>query len=60
MVIIAHRMSTLDICNRIVVIEDGRVTGFETPERLHASNEFYRNALAMSGITLQEPGNSDD
>ena len=59
-VIIAHRMSTLDICNRIVVIEDGRVTGFETPERLHASNEFYRNALAMSGITLQEPGNSDD
>lgn len=49
-IIIAHRMSTLDICDRILVIEDGRVTGFDTPERLYAQNAFYRSALEMAGI----------
>jgi len=51
-VVIAHRMSTLEICDRILVIEAGRATGFDTPRRLHDTNEFYRNALAMSGISI--------
>lgn len=49
-VIIAHRMSTLDICDRIMVIEDGRMTALDTPTALRANNEFYRNALAVAGI----------
>lgn len=53
-VIIAHRMSTLDICDRIVVIEDGRVTGFDTPATLLGTSDFYRNALAMSGMLTEE------
>lgn len=48
-VIIAHRMSTLDSCDRILVIEGGRVTGFDTPKNLRKENAFYRNALAVSG-----------
>jgi len=51
-VVVAHRMSTLEICDRILVIEDGRTTGFDTPHKLYASNEFYRNALAMSGMSV--------
>jgi ATP-binding cassette subfamily B protein len=35
-VIIAHRMSTLDICDRIVVIEHGRMTSCDTPDALRA------------------------
>lgn len=50
-VIIAHRMSTLDICDRIMVVEGGQIAGLDTPEALHKDNEFYQNALAMSGIT---------
>lgn len=49
-VIIAHRLSTLDICDRIMVIQDGEIVAFDTPERLKSSNEFYRQALAVSGI----------
>ncbi|QGF23648.1 ABC transporter ATP-binding protein [Raineyella fluvialis] len=49
-VIIAHRMSTLDICDRIMVIEAGRMTALDTPSALRADSEFYRNALAVAGI----------
>lgn len=49
-VIIAHRMSTLDLCDRIMVIEGGRVTGFDTPRMLRQSSEFYVKALKVAGI----------
>ncbi len=49
-VIIAHRMSTLDICDRIIVIEDGRVTAYGTPAELQRDSAFYVNALAIAGI----------
>jgi ATP-binding cassette, subfamily B, bacterial len=49
-VIIAHRMSTLEICDRIMVIESGRVTAFATPEELRRNSDFYREALTVAGI----------
>lgn len=50
-VIIAHRMSTLDICDRIMVIEAGRMTALDTPHALRSDSIFYRNALAVAGIS---------
>lgn len=47
-VLIAHRMSTLDICDRIMVIEHGRVTGLAAPAELRQTNDFYREALAIA------------
>ena len=49
-VIIAHRMSTLEMCDSIMVIENGRLTAHETPERLRADSNFYRQALNLSGM----------
>lgn len=49
--VIAHRMSTLNICDRIMVLEDGRVRAFEPAETLQASSDFYREALTLSGIS---------
>jgi ATP-binding cassette, subfamily B, bacterial len=49
-VVIAHRMSTLEMCDRIMVIEAGRVMAFDEPAALRARSEFYRQALAFSGI----------
>jgi ABC-type multidrug transport system fused ATPase/permease subunit len=49
-IIIAHRLSTLDICDRIMVIQDGRLVGFETPAELSVSNEFFRESLKLSGL----------
>lgn len=50
-VIIAHRISTLDICDRIAVIEAGRMTGIGSPGELRETSEYYRNALAVAGIS---------
>jgi len=48
--VIAHRLSTLAMCNRIMVVLDGRLQGFGEPARLGATNPFYRKALALSGM----------
>ena len=48
--VIAHRLSTLTICDRIMVLIDGRLQGFDEPARLEANNPFYREALALSGL----------
>jgi ATP-binding cassette subfamily B protein len=49
-VIIAHRLSTLDICDRIMVLIDGKLMAFDTPDNLEQSNDFYRDALVISGM----------
>ncbi len=49
-VVIAHRVSTLSICDRIMVIQDGRLKDFDTPLALEQSSGFYREALALSGM----------
>lgn len=49
-IVIAHRLSTLDICDRIMVIQDGELKGFDTPEALEQSSDFYREALVLSGM----------
>jgi ABC-type multidrug transport system fused ATPase/permease subunit len=49
-VVIAHRLSTLDICNRIMVVHDGLIQGFDTPDRLEVTDPFYRDALQLSGL----------
>jgi ABC-type multidrug transport system fused ATPase/permease subunit len=53
--IVAHRFSTLAICSRIMVILDGALEGFDTPERLEATNPFYKEALRLSGMQVS-PG----
>lgn len=49
-VIIAHRLSTLDFCDRILVMQNGQVTAFDTPNALERDDEFYREALRLSGM----------
>ena len=40
--IIAQRISSVKDCDRIVVMEDGRINGFGTHDELLAGNEIYR------------------
>jgi ABC-type multidrug transport system fused ATPase/permease subunit len=49
-IVIAHRLSTVEICDRIMVIQDGELKGFDTPEVLEQSSDFYREALVLSGM----------
>ncbi len=47
-ILIAHRLSTLEGCDRIYVLEDGRVQGSGTYQELLASSQPFQ-ALAASG-----------
>lgn len=49
-VVVAHRLSTVQQCDRIMVIQDGTVAAFDTPAELLASGGFYRDALEVSGV----------
>lgn len=47
---IAHRLSTLNTCDRIMVMEEGRLEAFGTREELQRQSEFYQDAIARSQI----------
>lgn len=53
-IIVAHRLSTLDLCDRIAVIEKGRLSAIDTPARLRVHNDFYRRALEISGVDVED------
>ena len=55
-VIIAHRMSTLDICDRIMVVERGVVSALGTPLELEHTSAFYRQALTVAGLAQSHGG----
>lgn len=44
-IVIAHRLSTLRHCGRVIVVEDGRVTGDGSLAELRTTNAFVRDAL---------------
>ena len=48
--VVAHRLSTLDLCDRIMVIQDGELRAFDEPKVLEQSSGFYREALELSGL----------
>lgn len=55
MFIVAHRMSTLEVCERVMVILDGRLEAFDTAAALEASSPYYRSSLAI-GATASGGG----
>jgi ATP-binding cassette subfamily B protein len=55
--IVAHRMSTLDICDRVMIIIDGKLVAFDTIDYLRQHNTYYRTA---SKITTDEAQTGDD
>jgi ATP-binding cassette, subfamily B, bacterial len=49
--IVAHRMSTLDICDRVIVVVDGRIEAFDSIPVLQSISPYYRSASAMAGTS---------
>jgi ABC-type multidrug transport system fused ATPase/permease subunit len=46
--IVAHRITTLDICDRVMVITNGQLEAFDTVARLREGNAYYRHASALA------------
>ena len=47
--IIAQRIASVQDCDRILVMENGQVSGFDTHERLLQTNELYREIYQTDG-----------
>jgi ATP-binding cassette subfamily B protein len=52
--IIAHRMSTLDMCDRVMVIVDGRLVAFDTKALLQRENPYYRTASQLAAGSAEQ------
>ncbi len=50
-IIIAHRLSTLEVCDRIMVLHDGEIRAMDTVASLAANDQFYRESLQLSGLS---------
>lgn len=49
--VVAHRMSTVSMCNRVMVIVDGKLEAFDTAAHVKQRSSYYRNALAIAAGT---------
>jgi ABC-type multidrug transport system fused ATPase/permease subunit len=55
MFIVAHRMSTLDICDRVMVIVDGRLEAFDTASALHVNSSYFHTASGLAAVSPSVP-----
>lgn len=46
--VIAHRMSTLNICERVMVVVNGRLQGFDTASKLSIDSDYFRAASELA------------
>jgi ABC-type multidrug transport system fused ATPase/permease subunit len=52
--VVAHRMSTLDICDRVMVILDGRQEAFDTASALETDSRYYRTTTRLTAAVSPE------
>ncbi|RYV49312.1 ABC transporter ATP-binding protein [Pengzhenrongella frigida] len=50
--LVAHRLTTVSICDRVMVIVDGRLQALDRPAQLLIDNDFYRE---VNEITRRQP-----
>jgi ATP-binding cassette subfamily B protein len=53
--IIAHRLSTLSICDRSVVLHDGQLETIGTLSDVSESSDFFRRALDAGTLEIGAP-----
>ena len=50
--VVAHRMSTLDICERVMVVVAGRLEAFDRIEVLRANSSYYRSVVGTAALPV--------
>jgi ABC-type multidrug transport system fused ATPase/permease subunit len=59
LLVIAHRLSTVKDCDRIVVLDKGRIIGFDTHENLIRSCPLYRRFVELGDLSAAAPDDLD-
>jgi len=49
-IVIAHRLSTVEKCSRIVLIKNGKVVEDGNLQELKANKDSYYNSFALEGV----------
>lgn len=50
LVIVAHRLSTLSLCDRIIVLEEGDIVASGAHQEVAVSNAFFREAQRLTSL----------
>lgn len=53
LIVIAHRMSTLLHCDRLILLKDGAITNIGTFDSLQKQEPDFKKVLKLSGITIK-------
>jgi len=53
-ILIAHRLSTIMNTDRILVLENGKITGDGKHETLYQTNAYYRNLIQHQGLNKNQ------
>ncbi len=56
MFIVAHRLSLLEVCDRVMVIRAGRMEAFEDTAQLRATDGYYRRMIVATPATAGGAG----
>lgn len=63
-IVVAHRLSSLKMCDRVAVVENHTITAFGTHAEVRRENAYYRDAWAdyerARSITYQLEGGADN
>ena len=51
LIIVAHRLTTLQVCDRIAVVDGGSVADVGSHDELLERNAFYRNAIELGVVS---------
>lgn len=50
--VVAHRLSTIDVCDRVMVIVGGRLQAFDRVAELKTNNAYYRSSLETESLRI--------
>lgn len=58
-IMIAHRISTVETLDKIVVLDDGKVSGVGTHEELLNSNDLYKEMVRLQSLEAEVNGGDE-
>jgi ATP-binding cassette subfamily B protein len=59
-IIIAHRITTLETLDKIIVVEDGTVTNIGTHQELLVKSEAYKKEVALQELEKEVEGDLNE